>query len=49
MDNFEWARGYNMRFGVIQVDYDSLARSWEKSAYWYRDVIKNGYISGGTI
>jgi len=43
MDNFEWARGYGMRFGIVRVDYDTLARTPKDSAAWYRDVIaRNG-------
>lgn len=39
LDNFEWAYGYDRRFGLIRVDYDTLQRTWKDSAYWYRDVI----------
>jgi beta-glucosidase len=33
MDNFEWAYGYNMRFGVIYVDYDTQKRTIKDSGY----------------
>ncbi|MFR9779173.1 GH1 family beta-glucosidase [Micromonospora sp. MS34] len=36
MDNFEWGYGYDRRFGIIRVDYDTLARTWKDSAHWYR-------------
>ncbi len=43
MDNFEWARGYGPRFGLVRVDFETLARTPKQSAYWYRDVIaRNG-------
>ncbi len=43
MDNFEWARGYDMRFGVVRVDYETLERTPKDSALFYRDVIgRNG-------
>ena len=43
MDNFEWAFGYSMRFGLVYVDFETMKRYLKKSAYWYRQVIgKNG-------
>lgn len=39
LDNFEWAFGYNKRFGIIYVDYETQQRYWKQSAYWYRDFI----------
>jgi beta-glucosidase len=40
MDNFEWAWGYSKRFGLVHVDYETLARTPKDSALWYRDVIE---------
>ncbi len=35
MDNYEWADGYNKRFGVVYVDYtDDLKRYVKASAKW---------------
>ena len=42
LDNFEWAHGYHMRFGLVRVDYDTLARTPKQSARWYHDVIDRG-------
>lgn len=39
MDNYEWERGYDKRFGIVHVDYDTLIRTPKRSAVWYRDVI----------
>lgn len=41
MDNFEWARGYQPRFGVVHVDYDTLKRTPKASFDWYRGVIQS--------
>jgi len=42
MDNFEWAYGYEKRFGLVWVDYATQARTPKASALWYRDVITRG-------
>ena len=39
LDNFEWAEGYRRRFGIVYVDYPTLARVPKTSFYWYRDLI----------
>ncbi|MFD6333236.1 GH1 family beta-glucosidase [Streptomyces niveus] len=39
LDNFEWARGYSKRFGIVRVDYDTLERIPKDSYHWYRDLI----------
>jgi beta-glucosidase len=48
LDNFEWAEGYSKRFGLIHVDYDTMARTPRASAAWYRGVIaRNGPVATG--
>ncbi|WP_435300513.1 GH1 family beta-glucosidase [Timonella sp. A28] len=44
LDNFEWALGYDRRFGIIRVDYDSLQRTWKDSAFWYRSLVQTSTI-----
>ena len=41
MDNFEWAKGYEPRFGIVYTDYETGERIPKDSAFWYRDFIKN--------
>lgn len=40
LDNFEWARGYFDRFGMIYVDYETGERTIKDSGYWYKRVIE---------
>lgn len=41
MDNFEWAEGYDPRFGLIYVDYNNnCKRTLKESAYEYSKIIK---------
>jgi beta-glucosidase len=44
MDNFEWIYGFEKRFGVYRVDFDTLRRSPKLSASFYRDVIARNAI-----
>ncbi|HWS31558.1 MAG TPA: GH1 family beta-glucosidase [Actinoplanes sp.] len=37
MDNFEWAEGYEKRFGLVRVDYQTQRRTPKRSALWFRD------------
>jgi beta-glucosidase len=44
MDNFEWAYGYGKRFGVVHVDYATLARTPKSSARWYARAARAGEL-----
>ena len=44
LDNFEWAYGYDRRFGIIRVDYDTLERTWKDCAHWYRRLVETGRL-----
>jgi len=39
MDNFEWSEGYNERFGLIHIDYETEKRTIKDSGYWYKTII----------
>jgi beta-glucosidase len=39
LDNFEWEQGYDKRFGIVGVDFETQARTVKRSGLWYRDYI----------
>lgn len=41
LDNFEWAAGYQERFGLVHVDYETLKRTPKDSYYWYQKMIQS--------
>jgi beta-glucosidase len=48
LDNYEWAAGYSRRFGIVHVNFDTLARTLKRSARVYAEVIRtHGDALGG--
>jgi beta-glucosidase len=45
LDNFEWAQGYQERFGLVYVDYPTQRRIPKDSSQWYRKVIDSNGAS----
>ena len=41
LDNFEWAVGYDKRFGIVHIDYQTQKRTPKDSAHFYQEVIKS--------
>ncbi|MGH3436978.1 MAG: GH1 family beta-glucosidase [Sciscionella sp.] len=39
LDNFEWSKGYQPRFGLVHVDFHTQRRTPKDSFKWYRDLI----------
>ncbi len=39
-DNFEWAKGFTERFGLIYCDFETQERILKDSAYWFRETIR---------
>ena len=44
LDNFEWGWGYQKRFGLVFVDYESQRRIPKASARFYAGVIGSGAV-----
>ena len=38
MDNYEWALGFEKRFGLVEVDFNTLERKVRPSAYVYKQI-----------
>ena len=49
LDNFEWSFGYDRRFGMIRVDFDSQERTWKDSAHWYAELIATNSLPSRAI
>ena len=43
-DNFEWASGYDSRFGLAYVDFDTQERIVKESGHWYGRVAQANAI-----
>ena len=44
LDNYEWALGFKKRFGLVNVDYDTMERGIRNSAYAYKYICEhNGF------
>ncbi|MDU0946190.1 MAG: family 1 glycosylhydrolase [Anaerococcus vaginalis] len=41
MDLLSWTNGYQKRYGLIGVDFDTFERKIKKSGYWYKNFIEN--------
>jgi beta-glucosidase len=44
LDNFEWAWGYDKRFGLVHVDFADQTRTLKDSARWYSDVVRRNAL-----
>ena len=45
IDNFEWADGFNPRFGLVEVDFNTQKRTPRPSAYIYSQIAKDNGIA----
>jgi beta-glucosidase len=44
MDNFEWGDGYEKRFGLYRVDFNTQRRTPKLSASFYREIIERNKV-----
>ncbi|MBI4358006.1 MAG: family 1 glycosylhydrolase, partial [Candidatus Omnitrophica bacterium] len=44
LDNYEWAEGFSPRFGLIEVDYETQARSIRESAKKFAEICRSGVL-----
>ncbi|MEW6498237.1 MAG: GH1 family beta-glucosidase [Cyanobacteriota bacterium] len=44
MDNFEWAWGYDRRFGITYIDYPTQERIPKASFEWYQECIRSNRV-----
>ncbi len=44
LDNYEWAHGFTKRFGLVEVNYDTLERTIRPSAYVYKQIIERNAL-----
>ena len=45
LDNYEWADGYEKRFGITYVDFKTQKRTPKLSSHFYKEVIRTNTVS----
>lgn len=48
MDVFSWSNGYNKRYGLFYVDFETQERYPKKSAYWFKELSETKVIQPAT-
>ncbi len=46
-DNFEWSEGWGLRFGLVELDPVTQARTWRPSAHLFRSISQANGIPAG--
>lgn len=44
LDNYEWALGFEKRFGLVSIDYETLERTVRPSAYVYKEICRQNAV-----
>jgi beta-glucosidase/6-phospho-beta-glucosidase/beta-galactosidase len=43
-DNYEWALGFEKRFGLVEIHYDTMERTIRPSAYIYKKICEENAV-----
>lgn len=49
VDNFEWAEGWDLRFGLIELNVETQARRLRRSGELYGEICRRGLIDDGLV
>ena len=49
LDSFEWTDGYTSRYGLVHVDWETLGRTPNPSAYLFKDICESNTIRPGAV
>ena len=49
VDNFEWAEGWNLRFGLIEVNPETQERKLRRSGELYAEICKTNTITSDMV
>jgi len=44
LDNYEWALGFEKRFGLVEINYETLERKIRPSAYVYKEICEKNQV-----
>ena len=44
LDNYEWAHGFSKRFGLVEINYDTLQRTVRTSALVYKQICERNAL-----
>ncbi len=49
VDNFEWAEGWGMRFGLVALNVETQRRTMKRSGQLYKEICQLGAITKGMV
>ncbi len=45
LDNFEWAEGFEPRFGLVHIDFETQARTIKNSGWWVKEFLSQHKVT----